>query len=113
MGKIQDPLLSRFIIPEHAEMLIRWEEEKKLIPKPELADDGLEEFNRVIRSAQFSKEKVEIVWWKHIRNNGGEYEKTTGFIQSIDLVTKQLKILEDDGYQRIRLENIVRINIVS
>ncbi|MCR8985860.1 YolD-like family protein [Brevibacillus laterosporus] len=33
-SKILDPLVTKFILPEHAEMLRQYHEDKKLIEKP-------------------------------------------------------------------------------
>ncbi|TPG69347.1 hypothetical protein EEL31_13020 [Brevibacillus laterosporus] len=42
--KTLDPLVTKFILPEHAEMLRQLHEDKKLIEKPIIEEDELAEF---------------------------------------------------------------------
>ncbi|MBM7109586.1 hypothetical protein SAM19_02989 [Brevibacillus laterosporus] len=43
-SKILDPLVTKFILPEHAEMLRQHHEDKKLIEKSIIEEDELAEF---------------------------------------------------------------------
>ncbi|RAP27033.1 hypothetical protein C2W64_01179 [Brevibacillus laterosporus] len=44
VSKILDPFLTKFILPEHAQMLFQLHEDKKLIEKLILEEDELAEF---------------------------------------------------------------------
>ncbi|TPG69612.1 hypothetical protein EEL31_14685 [Brevibacillus laterosporus] len=53
-SKILDPLITKFVLPEHAEMLRQLHEDKKLIEKPIIEEDELAEFcYRISDSRQY------------------------------------------------------------
>ncbi|AIG26827.1 hypothetical protein BRLA_c025070 [Brevibacillus laterosporus LMG 15441] len=43
-SKILDPLVTKFILPEHVEMLQQFHEDKELIEKPIIEEDGQSSF---------------------------------------------------------------------
>ncbi|AIG27480.1 hypothetical protein BRLA_c031680 [Brevibacillus laterosporus LMG 15441] len=52
--KILDPLVTKFILPEHAEMLRQYHEDKKLIRKSIIEEDELAEFCYKISDSRHS-----------------------------------------------------------
>ncbi|TPG87916.1 hypothetical protein EEL32_10875 [Brevibacillus laterosporus] len=68
-SKILDPLVTKFILPEHVEMLRQLHEDKKLIEKPIIEEDELAEFCYRISDSRQYDYALTINWWKAIKGD--------------------------------------------
>lgn len=109
MGKIEDPFVMKWILPEHATALFELSEDKKLVPKSILEEDELQEINfRIIDSIQYDY-AVAIKWWKSTKGALGEYEQAWGWVKTVDHVTKRLKLVNDEDVWWIPMDKIVEV----
>ncbi len=109
MGKIEDPFVMKWILPEHASALFELAEEKKLVPQPILEEDELQAINfRIIDSIQYDYAVV-IKWWRSTKGALGVYDQAWGWVKTIDHVAKRIKLVSDEDYWWIPMEKIVEV----
>ncbi|AYK08736.1 YolD-like family protein [Brevibacillus laterosporus] len=80
-SKILDPLVTKFILPEHAEMLRQYHEDKKLIEKPIIEEVELSEF----------------------------FYRISDWIDKFDLTFKQIKLKNDEDFWWIPVEDVISV----
>ncbi|ATO48421.1 hypothetical protein ABD72_13750 [Brevibacillus laterosporus] len=76
-SKIFDPLVTKFILPEHVEMLRQLHENKKLIEKTDYKDELAEFCYRISDSRQYDY-ALTISWWKETKEGRGVIESAWG-----------------------------------
>ncbi|MBP3041645.1 YolD-like family protein [Bacillaceae bacterium Marseille-Q3522] len=95
---------SRFMLPEHIEMLLDRKEEQKKSPMPEIDEQEFEMISRTISGCMEQKSKLSIVYWKR-----GFFEKVVGTVHSVDLQLKRLRVDIDE----VEVEYIPLAHVVS
>ncbi|TPG80914.1 YolD-like family protein [Brevibacillus laterosporus] len=110
-SKILDPLVTKFILPEHAEMLRQLHEDKKLIEKPIIEGDELAEFcYRISDSRQYDYALI-INWWKATKGDRGVIETACGRVDKFDPTFKQIKLKNDEDFWWIPVEDVVKVDM--
>ncbi|RFB31659.1 YolD-like family protein [Brevibacillus sp. VP] len=97
-SKILDPLVTKFILPEHAEMLRQFHEDKKLIEKPIIEEDELAEFCYRISDSHQYDYALTISWWKETKEGRGVIESAWGWVEKFDSTVKQIKLKNDEDF---------------
>jgi hypothetical protein len=94
---------SRFILPEHKNMLMDYAKQQKKINKPTLDEQKIEEINDVIRIALEEYTLIQVKVYKH-----GFIEDMKGYIEKVDtnrkvIVTRR----ENDEVTYVRFKDIL------
>ncbi|WP_068791791.1 YolD-like family protein [Brevibacillus laterosporus] len=108
-SKVLDPLLTKFILPEHAEMLRQYHGDKKLIEKPIIEEDELAEFYYRISDSRQYDYALTISWWKETKEGRGVIESAWGWVEKFDSTYKQIKLKNDEDFWWIPVEDLVNI----
>lgn len=95
----------RIILPEHREMLLKYNEEKLKVDKPELDEQEIELLQNKIALAMEYKTNVRIEFWLD-----GEFHECQGRIVKVDTYNNEIGVKDEFGeLQRIRFEYLVGI----
>ncbi|MGD8188591.1 YolD-like family protein [Brevibacillus ginsengisoli] len=108
-SKIDDPLISRFMLPEHVKALLELQEDKKLTLQPVLEDDELQSFQYQIMDAARNDYAITVTWWVAKKENLGLTCTFWGAVKWIDQQARRIKLVNDEDIQLISMDNIVRI----
>ncbi|WP_019123580.1 YolD-like family protein [Brevibacillus massiliensis] len=100
---------SRFILPEHRELYLRIKEEENLVPMPAFEDDELAEFSYQIYASTQRDYAVTVRWWEPVRNDLGTIKEMWGWVQRIDAVHRQIKLVNDEEFRWIDLDMITSV----
>ncbi|WJH37093.1 YolD-like family protein [Paenibacillus sp. CC-CFT747] len=98
---------SRMMLPEHRERIITYRRDVNIKEKPILDEQRIIELVRVISEAIFTDTKVSVTVFD-------EYENTVliGCIDKIDTHNKHIKLIHNDDFTWINLQNIIDIHLV-
>lgn len=98
---------SRFILPEHVEMLIQQDKEEMKKTKPEFDEQYLQELAMKIAEAKQEEYTVAV-------NVFDEYEdiRLVGRIKYIDMQLRRLKVVYEDDWDWVRIDDILDIEKV-
>lgn len=108
--KLTDPFGSmRIILPEHKEAILKHQYERSLVPKPVIEQDMLIEWSYLIQESIQDQKWLHIQYWHPIRNDLGEYRHIEGFISFIDRVNRKIKINNEENFNWIHLDQIVKL----
>ncbi|MFB0832359.1 YolD-like family protein [Brevibacillus laterosporus] len=81
-SKVSDPFITKFILPEHAEILLLYQEDGKLIAKPDLDENELEEFcYKITDSRQYDYSLTYLLtvsWWRATKGDRRGYRDNAG-----------------------------------
>lgn len=80
---------SRFMLPEHRAALERHNKEKAKVPKPELDEQQLQQFERIIRTAKAEETYLTFTYWKD-----GYFRSIEGKVRYIDIQDKKIHIID-------------------
>jgi len=80
---------SRFMLPEHRAALERHNKEKLKVPKPELDEQQLQLFERVIRVARIEKTFLTFTYWED-----GYFKSIEGKVRYINIQDKKIHIID-------------------
>ena len=109
MGKMDDLFDVRFLLSEHAELLINPEYEKTLVPKPIVDDQDFGEMNfRIYDSTQYDY-PITIYYWVSVHGEKGKIESAFGVVKSIDPSSKRIKLVNDWGMKWVDVCNVVKV----
>ncbi|MCR8981668.1 YolD-like family protein [Brevibacillus laterosporus] len=108
-SKILDPLVTKFILPEHAEMIRQHHEDKKLIEKPIIEEDELAEFCYRISDSRQYDYALTISWWKETKEGRGVIESAWGWVDKFDSTFKQIKLKNDEDFWWIPVEDVISV----
>jgi len=109
VGRIDDPFVMKFILPEHAEMLLDHEFEKTLVAKPIIDDQEFGEMNfKIYDSTQYDY-AVTIDYWVSVRGEKGRIESAFGVVKSIDPTLKRIKLVNDWDVNWINISSVVAV----
>jgi hypothetical protein len=95
------------MLPEHKEQLLQRNREVNKKVKPTFDEQRIEEIIRVVAVAVFTEREVIAIIY-------GDYEDRViiGKIdEKIDSINKRIKIVNDEGYEWIRLEDVIDLDI--
>lgn len=95
------------MLPEHVEMIKEFAKDYYKQPKPELDEQQIQEYERIISEAIRLNQSVGIEYWKD-----GFFQTAEGKIDHVDLITKQLRVTNEDVQIYIPVDCLVSINIV-
>lgn len=108
-NKLENPTLTRFILPQHQELLLQMQEDKKLVPMPVLEQDELEAFHYHLLDAGRENYAVTITWWRHKKHELGITCTMFGKVEWIDMNARQVKLLNDENAQWIPMDCIISV----
>ncbi|TPG72996.1 YolD-like family protein [Brevibacillus laterosporus] len=108
-SKILDPLVTKFILPEQAEVLRQLHEDKKLIEKPIIEEDKQAEFCYRISDSRQHDYALTINWWKATKGDRGVIETAWGWVDKFDSTFKQIKLENDEDFWWIPVEDVVSV----
>ncbi|WP_340701619.1 YolD-like family protein [Brevibacillus borstelensis] len=109
MGKVDDLFAMRWVLPEHNQALSDYYYEKTLVEKPELEEDEKVEINRLLQESLQLDYAVTVSWWKPVREDLGEIHASWGWLQRIDMPHRQIKLINDEEFWWINLDQIVKV----
>ncbi|KKX53289.1 YolD-like family protein [Brevibacillus borstelensis] len=109
MGRMDDLFAMRWVLPEHNQALSDYYFEKTLVEKPELEEDEKAEINRLLQESLQLDYAITVSWFKPVREDLGEILTFWGWLQRIDLANRQIKIISDEDFWWINLDQIVKI----
>lgn len=92
------------MLPEHVEELKRLWDETKLMTKPQLDEQQLEEINQLCLDAFTNGQPVQISYYK-----SGIMKQLNGTIVKLDPIDHKLHLQTADGRQRIEFASIIKI----
>ncbi|MDK8182141.1 YolD-like family protein [Paenibacillus sp. UMB4589-SE434] len=107
-GKLQDNGLwesSRMIIPEHKVAMLEYARKREHKSRPQLDDQELELIGGKLYESMRDRQAVQVEVFDPFRQL-----VFTGMVIDIDLVGKRVKLLQDDEWQWIKVENILSIS---
>lgn len=92
----------RVILPEHRDPLLEQKRKEKVYHPPELADDALEEINRLIEWSRVKKKPIMLTY-------ASKYgpKRCTGYVVSVNPIERWLVIRNGEDKRMIPLSKII------
>ena len=96
------------MLPEHVKELIAWEEESKLVKRPELEEFELTLIAEEVERAHKSKTTIKLTYWRE-----GYLKQDFGKVIDIDM--KSQTIVVDDPFSTVRYKfsEIVAVSLIE
>ncbi|PRX38916.1 YolD-like protein [Planifilum fimeticola] len=98
----------RVILPEHRDPLLEQRQRKNVYHTPEMADNALEEINRVIEWSRVKKKPIALTY----ANKYGP-KRFTGYVTRIDPIERWLVIQNREDKRVIPLSKIIGAETVT
>jgi len=92
----------RVILPEHRGLLLEQKRKEKVYHPPELADDALEEINRLIEWSRVKKKTIALTY---ASKNGPK--RFVGYVMHVDPIERWLVIQNEEDRRMIPLSKII------
>ncbi|QDS35815.1 YolD-like family protein [Brevibacillus brevis] len=99
----------RMVLPEHRTELLKHNEERDLIKRPEVDDDDFGEMCfRVYDSTQYDY-AITVKWFVPTKGELGSLEEAWGVVREIDAIRKRFKLVSDWAVDWIKVEDLVSV----
>jgi len=109
MGKKDDLFAMKFMLPEQVTALYDHYYEKSLATMPVIEEDELLEMNQVIQESIHDDFAITVKYFHPTRKQLGVVESFWGWVQRIDQVNRQIKLVNDEDIQWISMDKIVKV----
>lgn len=111
-SKLENPFIMSFILPEHAAALYDHQYNKKLDKRPPIDEDDLAAMSETIYNSIRQDFAVSVSWFKPYKGELGKILSEWGVVQHIDMQHRQIKLVRDDGFWWVPIDQLVRVERV-
>ena len=90
-------------------MYLQMKEDDRLVAMPNIEQDELESFHYLIRDSAREDYAITVCWWKSIKSDLGSICEMWGVVKWIDQNNRRIKLVNDEDFQWISLDNITGV----